>query len=238
MAQRDPALLRFNADELVMQAVMGQIAHPVGRANPYRIGQDGVRAHAARHGRDHDQRRIGDSCVGLAADHVEPGVALHNNGREIIGARTGPISRMLTSACVGNRARVTSGPATGAIGFVTGKHGGVNHVLVDFDPETLHASQHRRPRADLRLRARSGAADFPDVERDELRAGAAAALGRVVARRRARGPCNACASRRYYRFRARQEQRSGAATSTSSCSTRRTGGDMAWKRCASAISWR
>ena len=82
-------------------------------------------------------RRIGDPCVGLAGDHVEPGVALHNNGREVIGGRYGPNLALLTSACVGNRARVASGPAMGATGLVSGKHGGVNHVLVDFDAKTL-----------------------------------------------------------------------------------------------------
>jgi hypothetical protein len=131
------ARLRLNSDELVMQAVMGQIAHPVGRANPYRIGQDGVARVLPGTGGITINRRIGDSCVGLAADHVEPGVALHNNGREIIGARDGPNLSLLTSACVGNRARVASGPATGAIGMVTGKHGGVDHLLVDFDTRTL-----------------------------------------------------------------------------------------------------
>jgi hypothetical protein len=64
-------------------------------------------------------------------------VALHNNGREIIGPPNGPNMALLTSACVGNRARVATGPATGAIGMVSGKHGGVNHVLVDFDTKTL-----------------------------------------------------------------------------------------------------
>ena len=137
MPQRDHALLRVNSDELVMQAVMGQIAHPVGRANPYRVGQDGVARLLPGTGGITINCRIGDPCVGLAADHVEPGVALHNNGREIIGGRDGPNLAMLTSACVGNRARVASGPATGAIGLVTGKHGGVNHLLVDFDPEVL-----------------------------------------------------------------------------------------------------
>jgi hypothetical protein len=44
---------------------------------------------------------------------------------------------LLTSACVGNAARVISGPCTGAVGLVTGKHGGVNHVLIDFDTPTL-----------------------------------------------------------------------------------------------------
>jgi hypothetical protein len=128
---------RMNHDELVMQAVMGQIAHPVGRANPYRIGQDGVPRVLPGTGGITINCRIGDPCVGLAADHVEPGVALHNNGREIIGGRNGPNLALLTSACVGNRARVVSGPATGAIGLVTGKHGGVDHVLVDFDSKIL-----------------------------------------------------------------------------------------------------
>jgi hypothetical protein len=137
MPPRDRLLPRLNSDELVMQAVMGQIAHPVGRANPYRVGQDGVLRMLPGTGGITINRRIGDPCVGLAADHVEPGVALHNNGREIIGARNGPNLALLTSACVGNKARVTTGPATGAAGLVTGKHGGVNHLLVDFDPEIL-----------------------------------------------------------------------------------------------------
>lgn len=137
MLDHGPTKLRINSDELVMQAVMGQIAHPVGRANPYRIGQDGVARVLPGTGGITINRRIGDGCVGLAADHVEPGVALHNNGREIIGGRDGPNLALLTSACVGNRARVSSGPASGASGLVTGKHGGVNHVLVDFDEKTL-----------------------------------------------------------------------------------------------------
>jgi hypothetical protein len=129
--------LRLNTHELVMQAVSGQIAHPIGRANPYRIGQDGVPRVLPGTGGIVVNRRIGDACVGLAADHVEPGVALHNNGREIVGARDGPNLALLTSACIGNHARVLSGAATGAMGIVTGKHGGIEHVLVDFDRAAL-----------------------------------------------------------------------------------------------------
>jgi hypothetical protein len=129
--------LRLNSAEMVMQCVMGQIAHPVGRANPYRIGQDGVPRVLPGTGGITVNQRIGDPCVGLAGDHVEPGVSLHNNGREIIGARNGPNLALLTSACVGNRVRVAGGPAQGATGLVTGKHGGVDHVLVDFDTKTL-----------------------------------------------------------------------------------------------------
>jgi hypothetical protein len=137
MLDENLAGLRLNSAEMVMQCVMGQIAHPVGRANPYRVGQDGVSRVLPGTGGITISHRIGDPCVGLAADHVEPGVALHNNGREIIGGRNGPNLALLTSACIGNRARVASGSAQGATGLVTGKHGGVDHVLVDFDSKTL-----------------------------------------------------------------------------------------------------
>ena len=130
-------MVRLNNAELVMQAVQGQIAHPVGRENPYRIGHDGVPRVLPGTGGISINCRIGDPCVGLAADHVEPGVALHNNGREIIGPASGPNMALITSACIGNKARVATGAMTGAIGLVTGKHGGVNHVLVDFDTRTL-----------------------------------------------------------------------------------------------------
>ena len=157
------ASLAYNRDELVMQAVMGQVAHPVGRASPYRIGQDGVPRVLPATGGISINQRIGNRCVGLAADHVEPGVALHNNNREIVGPRNGPNMALITYACVGNRARVVSGPCIDAVGLVTGKHGGVNHVMVDFPTEIL-----RRLRIGDRIQIDafgSGIklADFPDV---------------------------------------------------------------------------
>lgn len=129
-----PAL---NTDELVAVSVLGQIAHPVGHASPYRIGYDGVPRVLPGTGGIVLNRRIGDLCVGLAGDHIEPGVALHNNGREVVGPRDGPNNALITYACVGNAARVISGPCSGQLGLVTGKHGGVNHVLVDFPREVL-----------------------------------------------------------------------------------------------------
>ncbi len=128
---------RINADELVAVSVLGQIAHPVGRASPYRIGYDGVPRVLPGTGGIVLNRRIGDLCVGLAGDHIEPGVALHNNNREVIGPRDGPNNALITYACIGNVARVVSGPCNGKAGLVTGKHGGVNHVLVDFPTEVL-----------------------------------------------------------------------------------------------------
>ncbi len=128
---------RLNHSDLVVVAVSGQIAHPVGRANPYRIGNDGVPRVLPGTGGIVINHRIGDRCIGLAGDHIEPGVALHNNGREVVGPRDGPNTALITYACVGNRALVVSGPSTGKAGLVTGKHGGVNHVLVDFPTEVL-----------------------------------------------------------------------------------------------------
>ena len=127
----------MNRDELVAVVVQGQVAHPVGRAAPYRIGHDGVPRVLPGTGGIVLNRRIGDACVGLAGDHIEPGVALHNNTREVVGPRDGPNNALITYACVGNVARVVTGPCRGAVGLVTGKHGGINHVIVDFPTGVL-----------------------------------------------------------------------------------------------------
>lgn len=133
--------LRTNVNQLVISTVSGQIAHPVGRPNPYRVGYDGQPRVLPGTGGITLNWRIGDPCIGLAGDHIEPGVALHNNAREVVGPRNGPNLALLTYACVGNRATVTSGPAAGERGWVTGKHGGIDHVLVDFPTQVLRRLQ-------------------------------------------------------------------------------------------------
>jgi Domain of unknown function (DUF4438), N-terminal/Domain of unknown function (DUF4438), C-terminal len=129
---------RINGRDLVIQAVIGEITNPIGRANPYRIGNDGVPRILPGPGGIVLNRRIGDYCVGLAVDHVEPGVSLRNHERGAgVAAADGPNLALMTSTCIGNPARVVTGPCRGATGIVTGKHGGVNHVLVDFDTRIL-----------------------------------------------------------------------------------------------------
>lgn len=124
-----------------MVAVAGQIAHPIGKLNPYRIGQDGIPRVLPASGGIAINQRIGDHAVGLAGDHIEPGVSLHNNQREVTGSRKGNNLALVTYACVGNRARVLTGPCKGQVGLVTGKHGGVDHVLVDFPKPVLQRLQ-------------------------------------------------------------------------------------------------
>jgi hypothetical protein len=95
-----------------MVAVAGQIAHPIGQANPYRIGNDGVPRVLPGTGGIVLNHRIGDRCVGLAGDHIEPGVALHNNSREVVGPRDGPNNALRASSAGRAPAAWAASPAS------------------------------------------------------------------------------------------------------------------------------
>lgn len=129
----------MNQKDLVVMTVEGKIAHPVSQPSPYRIGQDGTPRILPGTGGIVINHRIGDRCVGLEADHVEPGVSIKNLGRSSKGGKDGENLALNTLACMGNIATVSDGPCKNQKGLVTGKHGGVNHVLVDFPPKVLRA---------------------------------------------------------------------------------------------------
>ena len=74
--------------------------------------------------------RVGDLAVGWMADHVEPGVSIRNKEKEDRFPH-GPNYALNVLSCVGNEAVVVTGDAKGENGVVTGKHGGIEHVLVD-----------------------------------------------------------------------------------------------------------
>jgi hypothetical protein len=130
------AHLPINRDRLIAVTVAGQIANPIVRY-PYRVGRDGLLRVVPGTGGIVLNLRMGDRAMGLAGDHVEPGVSLHNNDREVVGPRNGPNRGLLLNSCIGNRVVVTTGPAAGARGTVVGKHGGIDHVIVDFEPRVL-----------------------------------------------------------------------------------------------------
>ncbi len=70
------------------------------------------------------------------ADHVEPGVSLENRVSD--SRMPQAQSRALNVlSCVGNEALVVKGDAKGERGVVVGKHGGIEHVMVDFQPEVM-----------------------------------------------------------------------------------------------------
>ncbi|TVQ40921.1 MAG: DUF4438 domain-containing protein [Wenzhouxiangella sp.] len=125
--------IEFNHDELVVQAVQGEISPPAIRDSIYRVHADGEVVLLPGTGSITYNFRTGDSAVRMAGNHVEPAVSLYSLGRE--GSRTGNDNRALNAlSMIGNDVRILNGAAADVTGWVVGKHGGVEHVMVDFDP--------------------------------------------------------------------------------------------------------
>ncbi|MCL2616646.1 MAG: DUF4438 domain-containing protein [Defluviitaleaceae bacterium] len=122
-------MLKTNKDKLPVISVQGQVAPPTFKASP-RIDTEGRIHYFPGTGGITYNAKIGDPACGWAADHLEPGVSLKHSDENMNRA-------LSIYACIGNEAVVVSGDAKGARGFVTGKHGGVEHLLVYFDDETL-----------------------------------------------------------------------------------------------------
>lgn len=122
-------MLKTNRDRLVVQSVQGEIHHPY-TANPYYIQADGTAVTLPAMGGITYNARLTDNVFAFEADHLEPGVTVKNpidNDNDALNILS----------CLGNEATVLTGDAKGAKGFVTGTHGGCEHVLLYF------------PRADL-----------------------------------------------------------------------------------------
>ena len=128
--------MQTNVDKLVKMSVMGEIASPVVGRSVYNVSATGTPSILPGVGGITYNVRVGDLAGGWEADHVEPGVSVENKEND---ARYGQGANTAFNvlSCVGNEATVISGDAKGAKGVVTGKHGGIEHVLVDFQPETL-----------------------------------------------------------------------------------------------------
>lgn len=129
-------MLRMNIDKLVKISVIGEVVSPIFSRSAYKISANGVPLVLPGVGGITYNMRVGDRAVGWEADHVEPGVSIENKERDerFPGGANAALNVL---ACVGNEATVVSGDAKGAKGMVTGKHGGIEHVLVDFNAETM-----------------------------------------------------------------------------------------------------
>jgi hypothetical protein len=129
-------MLRTNIDKLVKMSVMGEVASPVVGRSVYNVSATGAPSVLPGVGGITYNIRVGDLACGWEADHVEPGVSVENKEND---ARYGQGANAAFNvlSCVGNEAVVVSGEAKGARGVVTGKHGGIEHVLVDFLPEIM-----------------------------------------------------------------------------------------------------
>jgi hypothetical protein len=129
-------MLRTNVDKLVKISVVGEVASPVYGRGIYNISAEGVPMVLPGVGGITYNVRVGDPACGWEADHVEPGVSIENKENDPRFGQ-GANTALNVLSCVGNEAVVVSGDAKGSKGVVTGKHGGIEHVLVDFQPETL-----------------------------------------------------------------------------------------------------
>ncbi|MGB9842032.1 MAG: DUF4438 domain-containing protein [Candidatus Bathyarchaeales archaeon] len=129
-------MLKTNSDRLVKISVMGEVASPVVGRSVYNISATGKPLILPGVGGITYNLRVGDPACGWEADHVEPGVSVENKENDPRYGQ-GANAAFNVLSCVGNEAIVVSGDAKGAKGVVTGKHGGIEHVLVDFPPEIL-----------------------------------------------------------------------------------------------------
>ncbi len=125
--------LRTNEDRLVKIAVQGKVANAYQWAE-FEVAHDGKPFALPSTGGIVYNVKTGDSTFGWEGDHIEPGVSaiLDEDKR---GGRANMGFNFL--ACVGNKARIVSGDAKKKAGVVTGHHGGVEHVTIDFDDVAL-----------------------------------------------------------------------------------------------------
>ena len=122
--------METNEKNLVEISVMGEVTSPTSGSQPYCITPEGKPTILPSVGGITYNVKVGDNAITWEADHVEPCVSVKNKEREENGA-------LNLLSCIGNIARVTSGDAKGRTGVVTGKHGGIENVLVDFEDKTL-----------------------------------------------------------------------------------------------------
>ncbi|MDX8390736.1 MAG: DUF4438 domain-containing protein [Mariprofundaceae bacterium] len=123
--------LKNNRDSLVMTAVQGGVA-PAHQWAPFEVGAAGEIFSWPSTGGITYNVKVGDSVFGWAGEHIEPGVSAtfsHKNKKAEAGFQF--------LSCLGNSVRVISGEAKGATGTVIGHHGGVEHLMLDFDDETM-----------------------------------------------------------------------------------------------------
>ncbi|MCL2171641.1 MAG: DUF4438 domain-containing protein [Defluviitaleaceae bacterium] len=126
-------MLKTNKDRCPILSVQGAVSHPSSRGpridiegqSHYLVGTGGIAFNA----------KIGDPACGWQADHLEPGVSTKHSDEHHNRAYN-------TYSCVGNEAKIISGEAKGAKGFVVGMHGGIEHVMLHFDDETMEKLAH------------------------------------------------------------------------------------------------
>ncbi len=123
--------MKTNINKIVKMALQTGIKHPSMAMPGYRGSYDGLARIVPSVGGITYNCFLGDNCIDIVGDHVEAGVSSKNSNDAENNA-------CMTFACVGNQVRVLTGEAKGATGFVVGKHGGCNHVMMAFNEDTIN----------------------------------------------------------------------------------------------------
>ena len=123
-------MLKTNADKLPIISLTAKVEHPKMKLPGYYVGYDGRGRILCGTGGITYNYAIGDKCCAIPGDHIEPGCSCFNPDERANAA-------LQSLACIGNEARVMTGEAKGSVGYVTGKHGGVDHVMIAFEKAVL-----------------------------------------------------------------------------------------------------
>ncbi|EOS60887.1 hypothetical protein C815_00895 [Firmicutes bacterium M10-2] len=118
----------YNKQNLVKIALNAKVDHP--RVSGFYVGYDGKGRMPIGTGGIVYSHEIGDSCMNIAGDHIEPGVSMANS-------QTKENHALETFSCIGNEVKILSGSQKGAKGIVTGTHGGVDHTMAYFPKEVI-----------------------------------------------------------------------------------------------------
>ena len=125
--------LKTNEEHLVKMAVQGKPANPL-RFGEFEMDWKGQGHSLPSVGGITYNVKVGDTAFHWRGDHIEPGVSMVLDEEKRSGKQNMALQFL---ACVGNEAVVISGAAKGSKGTVVGHHGGVEHMIVDFDDKTL-----------------------------------------------------------------------------------------------------
>lgn len=124
-------MITTNEKNLVELALQGRIAH-ADEFLPFEVGHDGQPRALPGTGSISYNVCVGHTAFGWASDHTEPGVSTVCTSEEKEYKKGYNFL-----ACIGNEVRITTGDAKGAKGVITGKHGGVEHIMIDFAANVL-----------------------------------------------------------------------------------------------------
>ncbi len=127
-------MIRTNKSKVVKISVQGKVANPCKRIVSYSVDRNGVPFLLPGTGGITYNVKVGDPAFGWAGDHVEPGVSTILNEEKRYDP---PTKGYNFYACVGNEAVIITGDAKRTKGIVTGHHGGIEHVLIDFADNAL-----------------------------------------------------------------------------------------------------